>query len=140
MITSVDSNVLIDVIGRENEFTAAAIEALNGCLKSGGLIICPVVAAEIADWFDAAEQMNSTLADMQIDLRAFGWEDLYQAGREFVVYRQRSSQPKNRMLADFLIAAHAKMHADALLTRDRGYYKTYFPTLRLIQPGAPSHI
>jgi predicted nucleic acid-binding protein len=71
---------------------------------------------------------------MQIELVPFDWEDLYRAGQTYVRYRKRSRKPKERMLADFLIAAHALAHADALLTRDRGYYKTYFPKLKLVTP------
>lgn len=43
---------------------------------------------------------------------------------------------RERVIADFLIGAHAMTHCDRLLTRDRGYYKKYFSGLRVLEPSA----
>lgn len=39
------------------------------------------------------------------------------------------------MIADFLIAAHARAHADQLLTRDRGFARSHFGDLRIVDPS-----
>lgn len=62
---------------------------------------------------------------------------LHLAGTTFIRYRQRSAKPRERMLADFLVGAHAQHQADSLLTRDRGYCRTYFPKLHLVDAGVP---
>lgn len=134
MTTAVDSNVLIDVIGRPNEFTDAAIASLDAALQKGGLLVCPVVVAETANHFPSGEVLRATFHAMHLEMRPFDWLDLHRAGAAYVNYCRRSRASKQRMLADFLVAAHAFTHADALLTRDRGYYRSYFPKLALIEP------
>jgi hypothetical protein len=42
---------------------------------------------------------------------------------------------RQHILSDFLIGAHAKIQADQIITRDRGFYRSYFQDLDIFQPG-----
>ncbi len=55
------------------------------------------------------------------------------AGKIFRAYR-RAGGPRKTILADFLVAAHAATQADSLATEDRGYMRSYFPSIRLLVP------
>ena len=136
MTTAVDSNVLIDVIGPATKPAAPAVAALDEARARGALIISSVAAAEIAAYFATAREMEAILSEMSIRMTDLHMAGLHEAGKAYVTSRQRSSKPKDRMLADFLVGAHALHQADALLTRDRGYYRTYFPRLKLLDLGA----
>lgn len=135
MITAVDSNVLIDVIGPATKFAAPSIAALDNARAQGAMVICSAAAAEIAAYFATAREMEKILHEMSIRITDLRITDVHAAGAAYVVYRQRSTKPKDRMLADFLVGAHALRQADALITRDRGYYRTYFPRLKLVDLG-----
>ncbi|MGH3092492.1 MAG: hypothetical protein ACRDOG_09240 [Gaiellaceae bacterium] len=57
------------------------------------------------------------------------------AGAAWKVYRSRGGG-RERVVADFLIGAHALHQAERLLTRDRGFYRSYFGRLRVLDPAA----
>ena len=56
------------------------------------------------------------------------------AGRAWRHYR-RSGAKRSRIIADFLIGAHAQEQAARPLSRDRGFYRKLFPSLTIVDPS-----
>lgn len=154
MITAVDTNVLLDVLIPGAPHGDQSERALAEAVRAGALLISEPVYAELAVHFADRADLDRFLADTGIRLEPSGAEALYTAGRAWSAYLRRrpaslacpqcgaaqrvrcdrcgaSVQPRQHVVADFLIGAHAVAHADTLLTRDRGYYATYFPDLKL---------
>ena len=153
MITAVDTNVLLDILipgaphGDESE------RALAEALRAGAVVISDPVYAELAAHFPEQEKLDRFLADTGLRLAPSKADALYRAGRAWSEYIRRrpalacpqcgakqeircdkcgaSVQPRQHVVADFIIGAHAVVQADQLLTRDRGYYATYLPELAL---------
>src|SRR5207253_7749875 len=100
----------------------------------GGLIICECVLAEIRPAFANRREVEQFLGDWELRFVPSSRESALLAGEIFATYLRRRGEQRP-IIADFLIGAHAKVHADRLLARDRGYLRGYFSSLKLLAPG-----
>jgi len=133
MLTAVDSSVLLDVLTDSAVRADASEHALRTAAGEGGLIICECVVAEIRPAFASGGQMDEFLADWQLRFVPSSRESALLAGEIFAAHLRRTRKQAG-IIADFLIGAHAKVHADRLLAHDRGYLRDYFSSLKLFIP------
>jgi predicted nucleic acid-binding protein len=76
------------------------------------------------------------MADWQLDFIPSSRESATKAGEHFSDYLRRGGKG-GRIVPDFLIGAHALVHADRLVARDRGYLRDYFSNLVVVDPTGP---
>jgi hypothetical protein len=134
MITAVDSNVLIDVLSPEPTFGEASRRALHRCLSEGGLAVCEVVVAEVTARFNAVEEVERRLHVLGVTFAPLEFATAAHAGAVWGEYLEAGGR-RGRIVADFLVGAHAMRQADRLLTRDRGFYRRYFGDLEVVDPS-----
>lgn len=131
MLTAIDSSVLLDVLA-DSDHADRSEAALRRAMAEGGLILCECVVAEIRPAL-SERQLVEFLSDWQLTFVPSSRESALLAGAMFAKYLRRGGHRK-RIVADFLIGAHAMNHAERLLARDRGYLCGYFTGLKLIEP------
>jgi predicted nucleic acid-binding protein len=132
MRLALDSSVLLTVFNQEPG-AEDWMEALVRSRREGQLVLCEVVYAELAPAFEARSELDQTLADLGARLDPIEAEAAWLAGETFRRYRQGGG-PRQHLIPDFLIAAHALVQADCLAAKDRGYLRRYFPALPLLGP------
>jgi predicted nucleic acid-binding protein len=133
VITAVDSNVLIDVFWGDPEYGPPSFAALEACSAQGGLVACEVVWAEVAAGFAQSTAADAAMGQAGIRFVPLDARMALLAGEAWRGYRRRARR-RDRLLADFLVGAHATVSADRLLTRDRGSYSRYFKDLQILDP------
>ncbi len=131
MISSLDSSVILDVLTADTQFVERSEALLRQAMTEGKLVVGECVLAEIAPAFKDDKTLEAFLADWQIEFVPSSRGSAILAGRNFARYLSRGGR-KGRIVADFLIGAHALVHADRLLARDRGYLRDYFSRLKVL--------
>jgi len=135
MISALDSSVILDVVTDDPRHAAASEAALREALASGRLVVCECVLAEVCPALEGSGLLEEFLTDWQLEFVPSSQESATMAGRQFAAYLARGGR-RGRVVADFLIGAHAAVHADRLLARDRGFLRDYFAGLWVVDPAA----
>lgn len=134
MITAVDTSVLLDVFLPDEAFGSRSAEWLRNAYDAGALVICDIVYAELAPAFPDRAALDAALREINANASPIDSSIAWDAGRRWLQYR-RAGGTRKRIITDFLIGAHAVATAETFLTRDRGFYRTYFPELASRIPG-----
>ena len=133
MRTAIDSSVLLCILRRQAGWELWRA-TLNRAAEEGSLALCPVVFAECSIGFANVDEALAKFDGLCVAYDPITPAAAYLAGQMFLRYR-REGGPRQQLIPDFVIAAHATVQADRLAALDRGYLRTYFPALALLTPS-----
>jgi len=130
---AVDSSVLVDVLAGDPRFSDASEASLAEALASGDVVICDAVVAEIHALLVGSDATMDGLSSLGIRFLPTSEQAAVRAGHMQRRFRDRGGG-RERVVADFLIGAHALLQCDALVTRDASFFRDYFKGLKVIEP------
>ncbi len=138
VITALDSSVLLDVLledptHRDGSLAALRLRTPRERSSWGG---CPVVWSEVRAALREPRRIAEYLGAAGIHFDPFDEACSDLAGDLWRAYR-RSGGQRHHLIPDFLIGAHARLRADRLLARDRGFFRRRFSGLEVLDPTRP---
>ena len=134
MITAVDTSIILDILTANPAHIKSSKSLFTKCQLQGRLVACPIVWSELRPFFNKNTEMETIMEKLGVDFDSLDRVSALLAGTAWQDYRTRGG-PKERIISDFLIGAHATVRASRLLTRDRGFYRNYFKKLVIMEEG-----
>lgn len=154
MTVAVDTNILLDILLPDPNYKDSSFNLLTRYMKTERLIISDIVYSELASQFSKETLLTSFLNDTNINLVDLSPDALWIAAKAWKKYtkiRDDAFQCKHcgkkeiikcsechsiitsrqHIISDFIVAGHALVESGRLLTRDRGFYRTYFTELKI---------
>lgn len=101
--------------------------------KEYDLVINTIIFTEISFNFDTCEQLEKTLAQLDIQTLEIPLAVAFNVNRIFKKYRKNKGSKKTPM-PDFYIGAHTSYLDAPLITRDIARFQTYQPDVKLVSP------
>ena len=132
---AVDSSVLLDVLTDDPRFADASETCLGEALAHNDLVVCDAVVAEVQTLLETRDTAMDTLALLGLRYLPTTEQAAVRAGHMQRRFRDRGGR-RERVVADFLIGAHALLQCSGLITRDDGFFRDYFKGLKVIVPKA----
>ena len=132
---ALDSSVLIDILIGDEVFAEASEACVGEALAHDDVVVSEAVVAEVQAMLDTSVSLMELLAPLGIRYQPLGEAAAMRAGHMNKRYRARGGR-RERVVADFLVGAHAMLQCNALITRDDGFFRDYFKGLKLIVPKA----
>ena len=138
-IILIDSCVVTDLASPEStwfEWSATTLERLD---QDNTMVINPIIYAECSVGFERIEEVEALFGHLGFISKPIPKEALFLAGKAFLQYKKRKGG-KTNVLPDFFIGAHAAIANYPLITRDKGRFSTYFPSVELIMPNSSTEL
>lgn len=133
---AVDSSVLFDILIGDARFAEASETCVGEALARDEVVVCAAVVAEVQAMLETSEDLMDILASVGIRFEPMSEPAAMRAGHMNKRYRSRGGKRSERVVADFLVGAHALMQCNGLITRDADFYRDYFKGLKLVVPAA----
>ena len=132
---ALDASVLIDVLIGDPVHADASEQCIGDALAREDVVVCDAVVAEVQAMLDTSVSLMDTLISLGIRYLPTQEAAAMRAGHMNKRFRARGGK-RERVVADFLIGAHALLQCDGLITRDEGFFRDYYKGLKVVVPKA----
>lgn len=114
-------------------YAEASEQCIADALAREDVVVCDAVVAEVQAMLDTSVSLMDTLTSLGIRYLPTQEAAAMRAGHMNKRFRARGGK-RERVVADFLIGAHALLQCDGLITRDAGFFRDYYKGLKILVP------
>lgn len=133
-IILIDTCVITDLANPQSAWFEWSADTLERLDSAHSMVINPIIYAECSVAYQRIEEVEALFTCLGFAMQTLPKEALFLAGKAFLQYKKRKGE-KGNVLPDFFIGAHAAVSGFWLMTRDKGRFTTYFPSVKLIMPN-----